>query len=248
MTDPGDPVGDDAVPPREAQVPAQVTTAAGPAAPTRARLAVAVRAAIGDGTFPPGSRLNERELCETYGVSRTVVRETLRQLEAEGFVVLEANRGAVVPEISYADAQALFEVRGALEALACSLFAQRGTVEQKRALTDALRVTEQVMRQRPIDEVLRVKDAFYDALLDGAGNSELTSTLRLLHARINLLRRHSLSAPGRTEHTLAEIGAICQAIVAGDVEGARIAGSHHVAQARFAALPRIFEEEYGRDR
>jgi DNA-binding GntR family transcriptional regulator len=230
----------------EAQVPAQDISPLSGAAPTRARLAAGIRNAIGDGTFVPGARLNERELCETYGVSRTVVRETLRQLEAEGFVVIEANRGAVVPTISYADAEALFEVRGALESLAASLFARRGTVEQKKALTEVLRETEQVMRNGALDEVLAVKDRFYDALFAGAGNPELTSMLRLLHARIRMLRRHSLSAPGRTEHTLAEIGEICRAIVAGDVEGARIAGSHHVAQARYAALPRIFEEEYGR--
>ena len=215
-------------------------------APTRARLAAAIRDAIGDGTFAPGTRLNERELCENFGVSRTVVRETLRQLEAEGFIAIEANRGAVVPTISYTDAEALFEVRGALESLAAALFAQRGTVEQKKTLTDALHETELVMRGGALDEVLAVKDRFYDALLAGAGNPELTSTLRLLHARIRMLRRHSLSSPGRTEHTLAEIGAICRAIVAGDVEGARRAGSHHVDQARYAALPRIFEENYGR--
>lgn len=216
------------------------------AAPTRARLAAEIRDAIGDGTFAPGTRLNERELCETYGVSRTVVRETLRQLEAEGFVAIEANRGAVVPAISYTGAEALFQVRRALESLAAELFAQRGTVEQKHALMAALRDTEEVMRGGTLDEVLAVKDRFYDALLAGACNPELTSTLQLLHGRIRMLRRHSLSSPGRTEHTLAEIGAICRAVVAGDIEGARRAGGHHVDQARYAALPSIFEEEFSR--
>lgn len=221
------------------------TPAAGSVATTRARLAAGIRTAISDGTLAPGSRLNERELCETYNVSRTALRETFRQLEAEGFLTVETNRGAFVTEISYAGAEALFEVRGALEALACKLFAERGTAEQKRNLAETLKATERAMREQTLDEILVAKDRFYDALLTGAGNPELTSALRLLHARIQLLRRHSLSAAGRTEQSLSELDAMCRAIVAGDAEGARLAGAHHVAQARYAALPKIFEEEFG---
>lgn len=210
---------------------------------TRERLTDDVRAAITGGQLSPGTRLNERELCERHSVSRTALREALRQLEAEGLVTVEPNRGASVARITYQDAEALFELRGALEALACSLFAQRGTPDQKRALIESLRDTTATMRAGAIDETLAAKDRFYDALLDGAGNPELTLSLRRLHARIRLLRRHSLAAQGRTEQSIRELEAMCQAILAGDVEGARLAGSHHVAQARFSALPRIFAEE-----
>ncbi|MBT2412482.1 GntR family transcriptional regulator [Streptomyces sp. ISL-12] len=218
-------------------------TAPSTTAPSRFRLASAIRAAISDGTLQPGERVNERELCETHGVSRTTVRETLRQLEAEGFLTLEPHRGAVVARMSYAQAEALFEVREALESLACGLFAARGDLTHKRRLSEALKATEAAMQGGSLDEVLEVKDRFYDALLDGAGNPELTTSLRLLHARIRMLRRYSLSVPGRHERTLAEITDICRAIVAGDVEGARRAGSRHVAQARYAALPTIFAQE-----
>ncbi|MGW7545277.1 GntR family transcriptional regulator [Streptomyces sp. NPDC054770] len=218
---------------------------AGPstAAPSRFRLAAAIRAAISEGTLQPGERVNERELCETYGVSRTTVRETLRQLEAEGFLTLEPHRGAVVATMSYTQAEALFEVREALESLACGLFAARGDLAHKRKLSETLQVTEGAMQDGTLDAVLEAKDRFYDALLEGAGNPELTTSLRLLHARIRILRRYSLSAPGRHERSLAELSDICRAIVAGDVEGARRAGGHHVAQARYAALPRIFAQE-----
>lgn len=212
------------------------------AAPTRQRLAHGIRAAITTGALEPGARLNERELCESYGVSRTVVRETLRQLEAEGFVEIQPHRGAVVAKISYASAVHLFEMRGALESLACALFAQRGTLECKQALLNAVDQAGAVMQDGTLDEILAAKDAFYDALLKGAGNDELTTALRLLHARIQLLRRYSLSAPDRHVQSLAEITTVCDAILAGDVEGARQAGSHHVAQASRAALPRIFRE------
>jgi DNA-binding GntR family transcriptional regulator len=218
------------------------------AAPIRQTLADAIRGAIASGEFAPGSRLNERLLCEQFDVSRTVVRETLRQLEAEGFVRLEANRGAVVSTVSYTDAEALFELRGALESLACELFARRGTVEQKRELGRALKEAEAAMASGSIEEILVAKDRYYDALLDGAANPELSSSLRLLHVRIQMLRRHSLSAPGRHAKSLAEITEIYAAIVAGDIEGARRAGVHHVEQARYAALPRIFADEWGTPR
>jgi len=220
-----------------------VASAPAPASP-RARLVNALRDAISDGRLKPGTRLNERQLCETYDVSRTVVREGLRQLEGENFITVEANRGAIVAKISYTDAEHLFEVRGALESLACSLFARRGTVEQKRALVASITRTEHAMKTGDLQDVLAAKDSFYDALLEGAGNTELSSALRRLHARIRLLRRYSLSAENRHPHTLAEITAISDAIVAGDIEGARRAGEHHVAQARNAALPRIFNELY----
>jgi DNA-binding GntR family transcriptional regulator len=211
-------------------------------APARSRLVTGVRQDISDGRLTPGTRLNERELCEFYDVSRTVVREGLRQLEGEGFVTIEAHRGAVVASISYQDAEHLFEMRGALEALACSLFARRGSVESKRALARATARTAEAMENGDITTVLVAKDEFYDALLAGAGNPELDSALRLLHARIRLLRRYSLSADNRFASSLSEITAICEAIVAGDIEGARRAGEHHVAQAARAALPRIFDE------
>jgi len=222
-------------------VPLQKGSAVQAIAPTRSRVAAGIRADISGGKLAPGSKISERDICETYEVSRTVVRETIRQLEAEGFVTVKPNVGAVVAEMSYSDAQSLFEIRGALESLACSLFAQRGTLAQKHRLSETIKATELAMEGGSLDDVIAAKDEFYDALLDGAGNPELTATLQLLHARIQLLRRYSLSAKGRNEHSLNEIKAISRAIIAGDAEGARLAGVHHVAQAAYAALPRIFE-------
>lgn len=219
----------------------QQGSAAKAIAPTRSRVAAGIRADISGGKLAPGSKISERDICETYDVSRTVVRETIRQLEAEGFVTVKPNVGAVVAEITYSDAQSLFEIRGALESLACSLFAQRGTLAQKHRLSETIKATELAMDGGSLDDVIAAKDEFYDALFDGAGNAELTATLQLLHARIQLLRRYSLSAKGRNEHSLNEIKTISRAIIAGDAEGARLAGVHHVAQASYAALPRIFE-------
>ncbi|MGH8767061.1 MAG: GntR family transcriptional regulator, partial [Burkholderiales bacterium] len=69
------------------------------AAPLRQQVTEVIRKAIHDNTFPPGSRLGERELCDYTGVSRTSVREAIRQLEAEGYVRMIPNKGPVVSTI-----------------------------------------------------------------------------------------------------------------------------------------------------
>lgn len=212
------------------------------AAPTRTRLAASIRDRISTGELEPGARLSERELCDDFAVSRTVVRETLRQIEAEGFVRIEPNRGAVVVTVSYADAEQMFELREALESLACSLFARRGAVEHKEALWEVVERLEAAVETGDLTAIIAAKTDFYGVLLLGAANDQLTTTLRLLRVRIDLLRRYSLSLPERHPETLAEIRAIRDAIIAGDVDGARRAGEHHVRQASRAALPRIFDE------
>jgi len=210
---------------------------------TRTRLVDSLRSAMAKGLLAPGEKLNEREICEEYGVSRTVVRETFRQLEAEGFVTVTPHKGAVVAEMSYSRAMHLFELRGSLESLACQLCAQRATFEQKRALSHAVDAIEQSMRAGELDGLVKAKNDFYEVLLEGAGNAELAAMLQLLHARIELLRRYSLSSPGRHAKSILEIREIFNAILAGDGEAARVAGVHHVAQAKAAALPRVFMTE-----
>jgi len=212
---------------------------------TRTRLAEGLRMDIAKGVLAPGEKLNEREVCEQYGVSRTVVRETIRQLEAEGFITVVPHKGAVVAELSYERAVHLFELRSALESLACQLCAIRSTTEQKRVLAAAVEEIRSTMQNGRLDELVLAKNAFYRALLQGAGNEELTGMLQLLHVRIDILRRYSLSSPGRTARSMAEIEGIFHAILSGDGEAARIAGVYHVAQARAAALPRVFQNERG---
>src|ERR1700733_2859126 len=97
------------------------------AAPLRRRVEDALRQAIISGQFAPGDRLRERDLIELLKVSRTSLREALRQIEAEGLVALEPNRGPVVTTVTYEEVEEIYEVRSVLEAQACSGFAERGS-------------------------------------------------------------------------------------------------------------------------
>ncbi len=108
------------------------------AAPLRSQVVELLRRAIVGGELGPGERLVERVLCARFAVSRTVVREALRQLESEGLVTTVPQRGPVVAVLTAADAEALYEVRAVLEGLAGRAFAQRATPAERVALRERL--------------------------------------------------------------------------------------------------------------
>jgi DNA-binding GntR family transcriptional regulator len=101
-------------------------------------LAAALRAEILDGALPAGSRLRERELCETYGVARHSLRAALRALAAEGLVRIEPNRGARVAQLTSDDVRWLYELRAALELEAAHLALERNGGRLPPAVDDAL--------------------------------------------------------------------------------------------------------------
>jgi DNA-binding GntR family transcriptional regulator len=202
------------------------------AAPLRQQVTDLMRDAISNGEFEPGERLVEKTLVERYSVSRTVIREALRQLEAEGLVDLVANRGPVVRVLSDAEADSLYEVRGALEGLAGQLFAQRATPAQREQLLRALDEIRSTAATSTLTELLRVKDAFYDVLFAGSGNDVIERTLRGVHTQIRMLRGMSLQADGRLPNTVRELERIVEATVsAPDPEMARVRCVEHVAAA-----------------
>src|SRR5689334_11154291 len=106
-------------------MPAPITLAiARHAAPLRLKVEDELRQAIIDGRLAPGERLTERRLTEMTGVSRTLIREALRQLESQGLVSLIPNKGPVVRELTAAEGRDLYAIRAVLEGLAARFFVQ----------------------------------------------------------------------------------------------------------------------------
>ncbi|MFI5913289.1 GntR family transcriptional regulator [Dactylosporangium sp. NPDC051541] len=199
-----------------------------------------LRQAILDRRLAPGQRLIERELVELTGVSRTSVREALRELAAEGLVTAVPNKGMVVTSVSADEARQLYQVRSVLEGLAGRLFAEHAGPAQRKALVRALeRVERQAAKGAPI---LAAKDAFYDVLFDGGGNTALAAVVGSLHARVSVLRSLSMSVPGRLEHSLAELRAIVDAVQAGDADAAAAACARHVEEAGKAGLIALVDQ------
>jgi GntR family transcriptional regulator, trigonelline degradation regulator len=210
-------------------------------APIRSRVLDNLRQAILERKLAPGQRLIERELVELTGVSRTSIREALRELAAEGLVTTIPNKGTVVATVTAEEARQLYQVRSALEGLAGRLFVENATSAQRRALVNALRAVERAsVKGSPA--MLAAKDKFYDVLFEGGGNEALRSMAGSLHARVNLLRSMSLSLPGRSAESLAELAEIVAAVQAGDADAAAKACSHHVEAAGMAGFGALTEE------
>lgn len=204
-----------------------------------------LRAAVLGGVFAPGQKLVERDLCEQLDISRTVLREALQHLGAEGLITNIPHKGPTVASITRKEAEDIYEVRAALEGLAGRGFALHADTGQVQALKRALAELE-VLQQAPTgDALIEAKNAFYRLLAEGAGNHVIASMLTLLNNRITLLRRLSLSETGRLPATLAELRAIVEAIEQRQPDLAQQLCQQHVRTAAQAALRHLPEQEPG---
>lgn len=211
------------------------------AAPLRHSVTESIRYAIATGHFKAGERLAERELCEMTGVSRTLIREALRQLESEGLIDVIPHRGPVVARVTPEQARGIYQVRIVLEGLACQLFAENASDAQLAALRQAFdRLCGSFEVADPMAR-LEAKNHFYDVLIEGSGNEALGQSLRLLNARIMLLRATSLQAPGRSAESMRELSELLDALKRRDPEAARLAAVRHVERAAASALAYLRE-------
>ena len=211
-------------------------TAFDTATPLRKQVEETLRKAILSGQYDVGERLKERELIENLGVSRTLLREALRQIEAEGLVTLVPNRGPVVSVLSYEDAEEIYEVRGILEAQACVGFVLRASSDHVRRLQKIFADLKSAAEAGDVVRTLDLSSDFYDLILEGCDNKVLSSMLKLLHNRIVFLRRTSISDVDRLPETLDELTQMFNALCARDEAAASKASLHHVRKASRAAL------------
>jgi DNA-binding GntR family transcriptional regulator len=208
------------------------------AAPLREQVITALRQAILDFNLKPGQRLVERELIEQLGVSRTTIREALRELTSEGLVTVVPQKGAVVATPTLEDAIDLYEVRAALESLVVTRFVERATDAQVERLQAAVeRFHDETIRTADIRQILAAKDLFYVVLIEGAASTALQQLLEGIQARVQVLRATSLSEEGRTFAAVRELRAVAEAIAARDAPlAARLTAEHIRAAAETALL------------
>lgn len=157
------------------------------------RLAGAIQTRVLSGDVPVGTRLRQEALAEEFGVSRTPVREALRQLQATGLVELHPNRGAVVRGPSAREIREAYEVRAELEGLAAELAAGRISDRDLLRLREAQAlfrksvetlIARRARRRAPWKDEsvwVRANDLFHQAILDAAGNERLSDTIADLH-------------------------------------------------------------------
>lgn len=209
------------------------------AAPLREQVLELLRREIVELRLRPGQRLVERELIERIGVSRTTIREVLRELAAEGLVTTIPQKGAIVSVPSAKEAAEVYEVRALLEGLAAREFVDNGSDCDLQALEETFVEIDRSGRAGDSSGLLHAKKLFYEALFVGAKNDTIQAILEGLQARVAVLRATSLAAPDRPQQSVIEIRAIVDAIRARDADAAAEAASFHVRQASKTAFAEL---------
>ena len=197
------------------------------AAPLRRKIVAALRQAIETGELKPGDRLVEKDLCQNLSVSRTSLREALRELQAEKLVVA-VPRGLIVAEISEEDAANIYQVRAALEGLVAAQFAENSNDMDANKLEEALSQLEKTYRSGNFQKILDAKKRFYDVICAGAKNAVVRDILDHLSNRINQLRSTSRQNNERWTASLHELKDLANALLAHNPKAARIAAIKHV--------------------
>ena len=186
-----------------------------------------LEAEIADGVLDPGSRLDEQEIAQRFGVSRTPVREAFRLLAADRLVELRGRQGALVRSIGVHTLIEMFQVMGELEGLCARLAARRITprgIERLRAVHARL----QASAGEGPDRFYDVNQEFHEAIYEASCNAFLAEETRKLRNRVAAYRRRVTRMPNRVEDTIREHEEVMEAIIGRDPERAHAAMRAHL--------------------
>ena len=203
--------------------------------PLREAVCEALRDAIRKGVLEPGERLMEVQVADELGISRTPVREAIRKLEQEGYVIMMPRRGTYVADVSESDVKEIFEIRSALEALATGLAARRIEQEELETLQSLLFEIEGYIKKNDIEKIVETDIKFHGLLYQVSRNERLVNIISNLKEQLARFRTLSMSYPGRLYETLEEHSEMVEAIANGDVS-ARDAAEHHMERAEKTLL------------
>ena len=201
-----------------------------------------LRSFITEGVLPPGKKLNERELCETLGISRTPLREALKVLAVEGLIEINPNRGASVARMSELEIRETFELMSGIEAFAGELACERITpqeLDQIKALHYAMVVSK---NQNDLPGYYQRNRAIHDMINLAARNTALRQVYLSLNRRIQALRFLSNQQAPKWDRALHDHEEMIEALQARD--GKRLSDilRHHLLEKRDAIMLMVRDE------
>ncbi|OIJ91559.1 GntR family transcriptional regulator [Streptomyces sp. MUSC 14] len=218
---------------------ASATTKTEPLGAVRERVLASLREDIIGGRLAPGDRLVERELAERFGVSRVPVREAIRALVAEGFVLFESARRTVVRRLTPTDVRELFELREALEVYAAGLAASRVTPQALAELRALLERAARATKEGDAEAITDINTRFHDRIRALAGNSLLISVMEPVDGRLRWLTRQNEEWP----QLLSEHRELYDAIASGDPDRARTHALAHVRANYRSTVRHLFGDD-----
>lgn len=218
--------------------------------PLREVVCETLREAIISGVLRPGERLMEIQLAEELGVSRTPVREAIRKLELEGFVIMIPRRGTYVADLSIKDINEVFEVRSALDSLVNGLAAERITEEELEQMERLLVQISACVDNGNMEKIVELDGQFHDILYRASRNDRLVGIINNLREQLTRFRTISMAYPGRLKKTIEEHTQLVEAIAARDVDLAQQLAVEHMANSEQTLLQDINErrQQQNKDR
>jgi DNA-binding GntR family transcriptional regulator len=204
-----------------------------------------LRNMILDGELAPGASLSEMSLAEAFGVSRTPIREALKQLETEGLLEVRPRVGTFVPVLSRRDLTELFQLKEILEGAAARLMALRGNVPELAELEHNVSESERAVAKGDTEKYIRLVHEFHDIIVAGADNLKLQAHYRILMNQLvyERLVRTSLTRPGRLVESESEHAQILGLVQAKDSYNAERVTREHVRASHQAFMAGIHDEQ-----
>jgi DNA-binding GntR family transcriptional regulator len=193
------------------------------------KLASAIADGILDGTLKPGLRLDEAGLAQQHGVSRTPVREALRQLKMSGLIDVRPRKGAVVSQATPEQIESLFVAMAEMEATCARLAAMSMTPIERRRLQARHDAMATLAASGDPEAYSDANVAFHSSIYAGAHNAPIAEFALALRRRVGPFRRAQFRVAGRLSRSVQEHEAVVRAILSGDASGAHAAMLHHVS-------------------
>lgn len=192
--------------------------------------------AIMQGQLSPGERLLEVQLADEMGVSRTPVREAIRRLELEGFVVMVPRKGAYVAGLSVDDVESVYEIRTALETLAVRLAAQRMEADDYRQLDELALKMQATWQERNVDQWVELDAHFHELLYKFSRNERLVQMMSNIMEQLSRYRIISLANVEVRQNSLSEHQELIEALRRRDSEMAAAAAARHIENTKHSLL------------
>lgn len=190
-----------------------------------------LKSAILSGEYPDGAELREIIIAERLGVSRTPVREAIRQLEKEGLVEIYPNRRAHVKGITFKDVEDIYLIRSRLEGLCAELAVQKITEEQLNQLDEIICLSKFYEEKNDSEHLVKMDGQFHEVLYASCGSHMLEQQLKSLHQFVRTARLYSWKRRERTRKSLEEHEEILNAIRRKDAKMADQLAKEHILNA-----------------
>lgn len=197
----------------------------------RARVFNQLQNDILNGKYQPGDSLIETKLSEDLGVSRTPIREAIRQLELEGLVTYVPNKGAIVNGVTSKDIQDIYTIRMMVEGLAARWATENITQQEIDELNETIELEEFYTNKNDVQHMLKLDSKFHEIIFKASKSKPLMQTLSTFHHYVQRARNASLESPVRARQALEEHRAILQAIIERDPEKAERLTTEHIKNA-----------------